>query len=86
MIHQNLSGESHQLERYRIKAVLEISSPQNERYFSPAEREEAVGKIPLGRFGQAEEFASVVMFLCSEQAGYVTGVNLLVDGGASRGL
>jgi NAD(P)-dependent dehydrogenase (short-subunit alcohol dehydrogenase family) len=37
--------------------------------------------IPLGRMGTSEEIAAVVRFLCSEQASYVTGQNLLVDGG-----
>lgn len=63
-----------------------IESPQNDRYFSDAERKEAISKIPLGRFGYPEEFADVVTFLCSERASYITGENLIVDGGASRGL
>jgi 3-oxoacyl-[acyl-carrier protein] reductase len=37
--------------------------------------------IPLGRLGKVEEMGDVVAFLCSERASYVTGVNLLVDGG-----
>lgn len=37
--------------------------------------------IPLGRMGTAEEVAQVVAFLCSSQASYVTGQNLVVDGG-----
>jgi len=63
-----------------------IESPQNDRYFTDVERQEALSKIPLGRFGSPEEFADLVTFLCSERASYITGVNLLVDGGASRGL
>ena len=42
--------------------------------------------IPLGRAGRVEEVAGVVMFLCSPAAGYVTGVNVRVDGGLSRGM
>lgn len=38
------------------------------------------------RLGRPEEIAGAIAFLCSEQAGFVTGVNLLVDGGATRGL
>lgn len=37
---------------------------------------------PLGRIGQAEEVAEVIAFLCSDAASYLTGQNLVVDGGA----
>lgn len=37
--------------------------------------------VPLGRFGRAEEAASVITFLASPQASYVTGVTIPVDGG-----
>jgi 3-oxoacyl-[acyl-carrier protein] reductase len=38
-------------------------------------------EIPLGRFGQPDEFAAAVTFLASERASYITGVSLAVDGG-----
>jgi 3-oxoacyl-[acyl-carrier protein] reductase len=41
--------------------------------------------IPAGRFGTAEEFGTACAFLCSAQAGYITGQNLLIDGGAYPG-
>ena len=37
--------------------------------------------IPLRREGTAEDIARVILFLCSDLAGYVTGQNILVDGG-----
>ena len=47
-----------------------------------AQREAA---IPAGRFGTPEEFGATCAFLCSAQAGYITGQNLLIDGGAYPG-
>lgn len=41
--------------------------------------------IPLRRFGTAEEFGAVCAFLCSAHAGYLTGQNILLDGGAYPG-
>lgn len=42
--------------------------------------------IPAGRYGTPAEFAAMVAFLCSQQAGYVTGAMMRVDGGMIRGL
>jgi 3-oxoacyl-[acyl-carrier protein] reductase len=42
-------------------------------------------EIPARRFGTAEEFGQACAFLCSAQAGYITGQSLLIDGGAFPG-
>jgi len=43
--------------------------------------EKIVAKIPVGRLGQAEEIARGVAFLCSEEAGFVTGSTMSINGG-----
>jgi 3-oxoacyl-[acyl-carrier protein] reductase len=45
-----------------------------------------VAGIPLRRVGVPREIGDVVCFLASEQAGYVTGATIAVDGGLTRGL
>jgi 3-oxoacyl-[acyl-carrier protein] reductase len=44
-------------------------------------KESLLGQIPLGRFGEAEDIVSAVLFLASDQAGYITGQVLGVNGG-----
>jgi len=54
---------------------------------SPDEVKAAYSKtIPLGRYGQADEFAAAAVFLFSDAARYVTGASLQVDGGLIRGV
>ena len=45
---------------------------------------EMLAKVPMKRFGQPEEVASVVAFLASEDASYITGVEINVDGGLGQ--
>lgn len=42
--------------------------------------------IPARRFGDPGEFGAACAFLCSAQAGYITGQSLLIDGGAFPGV
>jgi NAD(P)-dependent dehydrogenase (short-subunit alcohol dehydrogenase family) len=45
--------------------------------------ERILGKVPLARFGQADEIAKAALFLASDESSYILGENLLVDGGMS---
>jgi 3-oxoacyl-[acyl-carrier protein] reductase len=49
-------------------------------------RRQIVASIPAGRFGEPSEFGVACAFLCSAHAGFVTGQNLQLDGGAYAGL
>jgi 3-oxoacyl-[acyl-carrier protein] reductase len=42
--------------------------------------------VPAGVLGQAADFGAIVAFVCSDQAKYVTGLQMHVDGGSYAGL
>jgi len=44
------------------------------------------GKVPAGRFGDPAEFGAACAFLCAATSGYITGQNLLIDGGGYSGV
>jgi len=48
---------------------------------TPEKMDRAAAKIPLGRLGSPEDLVGPVLFLCSDEAGYITGHTLVVDGG-----
>ena len=47
----------------------------------PATRADVLSETPVGRLGQPEDIARLVAFLCSDEAGFITGAEVLVDGG-----
>jgi 3-oxoacyl-[acyl-carrier protein] reductase len=49
-------------------------------------RTQRMAVVPAKRFGTAEEFGAACAFLCSAQAGYITGQSLLIDGGVYPGV
>jgi NAD(P)-dependent dehydrogenase (short-subunit alcohol dehydrogenase family) len=58
-----------------------VDTPLNANAYTPEVRRTYEERIPLGRIGRAEEIADVVLFLGSDAARYVTGQELVVDGG-----
>ena len=48
------------------------------------ESEERRARIPMGRYGHAEEVADLIAFLASERSSYITGQNIRIDGGITR--
>jgi NAD(P)-dependent dehydrogenase (short-subunit alcohol dehydrogenase family) len=47
----------------------------------PVKNAEFLSKIPLGRWGKVEEVGALAVFLCSDAAGFITGADILIDGG-----
>jgi 3-oxoacyl-[acyl-carrier protein] reductase len=68
----------------RIKATLEGSARKTGKTVEEV-RQARIKTIPAGRLGTPEEFGTACAFLCSQQASYLTGQNLLLDGGAYPG-
>ncbi len=62
----------------------EMWDPTFERLGEDAVRSNFVKAVPLGRWGTADEIASVACFLASDQASYVTGQTIKVDGGMTN--
>ena len=48
---------------------------------SEGAQKQILGRIPMGRFGTAEDVSQAVLFLCGDGAGYITGQVLTIDGG-----
>ena len=68
----------------RLQSILANTAKQ--KGITPEEAAAArAATIPAKRFGQPDEFGAACAFLCSAQAGYITGQNLLIDGGTFNG-
>jgi NAD(P)-dependent dehydrogenase (short-subunit alcohol dehydrogenase family) len=67
----------------RVNAVAPgpVDTAMAKAVHSPAIRADYHDAIPLNRYGLEEEIAAAIFFLCSDQASYVTGQTLAVDGG-----
>lgn len=48
---------------------------------NPEINQQFISKIPLGRWGKVEEIGQLALYLCSEDAGFITGTDVLIDGG-----
>ena len=68
----------------RIRSVMKASAAAKSASMEDEIAARARG-IPAGRLGDPAEFGEACAFLCSAQAGYITGQNILIDGGAYPG-
>jgi len=72
----------------RVNAVAPgvVRTPMTEKYFGAPETMQRIAiAYPLGRPGLPEEVAAAILFLSSDEASFITGVTLPVDGGYSAG-
>ncbi|HYE41371.1 MAG TPA: SDR family oxidoreductase [Ramlibacter sp.] len=68
----------------RLKATMEGGAKKSGKSIEEV-RQLRMKTIPAQRFGAADEFGATCAFLCSAHAGYITGQNVLIDGGAYPG-
>ncbi len=68
----------------RLRGTIEFEAEKRQLGVDEVAAERAAGN-PSGRFGTPEEFGAACAFLCSAHAGYITGQNLLLDGGGYPG-
>ena len=68
----------------RLKSAIAFQAKQKNVSQEEAAAQRAAS-IPAKRFGRPDEFGAACAFLCSAQAGYITGQNLLIDGGTFNG-
>ena len=69
----------------RLRTTMSAMASKSGKDLETVDKERRAG-IPAGRYGTPEEFGAVCAFLCSVQAGYLTGQNILLDGGAYPGV
>ncbi|WP_295807271.1 SDR family oxidoreductase [uncultured Nitratireductor sp.] len=72
--------------RIHTQRVVELDTAAANRSGKQVEEVSAAAAetIPMGRYGDPEEFANMAVFLASERASYVTGTKVRIDGGATR--
>jgi NAD(P)-dependent dehydrogenase (short-subunit alcohol dehydrogenase family) len=73
----------------RVNAIapgLILAGMSDPIYADPVTRAARESKVPLGRLGTADDIAAMVAFLASSESSYITGQNILVDGGVTMSM
>jgi NAD(P)-dependent dehydrogenase (short-subunit alcohol dehydrogenase family) len=63
---------------------IDTGAYQNDENYNPQFSKEDLEQHPAGRIGHPNDIAKMILFLCSEDAGFITGQNINIDGGMSK--
>ena len=74
--------------RFRTERTAQLARVRADRERIPIESvlQDRLQGIPAGRLGEPEELGALIAFLCSQQAGYITGTTVTIDGGMTRAI
>jgi len=67
----------------RLEQIIQNKADKLETTYDNVEKQ-MIGSIPLGRIGDPDEIANGALFLASQMSNYVSGINLIIDGGRTR--
>ena len=69
-------------DRSNTRSRIEAIGAAGKRWTREQARADQISGIPAGRYGTPEEFGATCAFLCSAHAGFISGMNMHLDGGA----
>lgn len=70
----------------KVRKRFDLADGEVQRFDKQEMMKVMLDNTPLGREGVADEIAAAVQFLCSSESSYITGTDLLVDGGTTAGM
>ncbi len=63
---------------------IDTGAYQHQQNYTPSDTKADIAQHPAGRIGTPQDIADMVLYLCSDKAGFITGENIVIDGGMSK--
>ncbi len=63
---------------------IDTGAYQHEQNYTPSDTTEDIAQHPAGRIGTPQDIADMVLYLCSDKAGFITGEDIIIDGGMTK--